>query len=69
MGGPKSRSGRGGEEKIPSPRRESSPRTPIVQPVAQQIIIIIIVIIIMNKFIAKYVCCMEVHLSSLMFSN
>jgi hypothetical protein len=31
-----SRSGRGGEEKIPSPRRESNPRTPIVQPVAQR---------------------------------
>jgi hypothetical protein len=31
-----SRSGRGGEEKIPSPRRESNPRTPIVQPVVQR---------------------------------
>jgi hypothetical protein len=35
-GGPQSRSGCGGEEKIPSPRRESNPRTPIVQPVAQR---------------------------------
>jgi hypothetical protein len=30
LGGPQSRSGRGGEEKIPSPRQESNPRTPIV---------------------------------------
>jgi hypothetical protein len=36
LGGPQSRSGRGGEEKIPSLRRESNPRTPIVQPVAQR---------------------------------
>jgi hypothetical protein len=36
LGGPQSRSGRGGEEKIPSPRRESNPRTPIVQPVAHR---------------------------------
>jgi hypothetical protein len=28
-----SRCGRGGEKKIPSPRQESNPRTPIVQPV------------------------------------
>jgi hypothetical protein len=34
-GGPQSRSGQGGEEKIPSPRRESNTRTPIVQPLAQ----------------------------------
>jgi hypothetical protein len=26
---------KGGEEEIPSPRRESNPRTPIVQPVGQ----------------------------------
>jgi hypothetical protein len=30
LGGPQSRSGRGDEEKIPSPLRESNPRTPIV---------------------------------------
>jgi hypothetical protein len=35
LGGPQSRSGRGGEEKNSQPRRESNPRTPIVQPVAQ----------------------------------
>jgi hypothetical protein len=34
LGGPQSRSGRGGEN-IPSPLRKSNPRTPIVQPVAQ----------------------------------
>jgi hypothetical protein len=34
VGGPQSRSGRGGEEKIPSPHRESNPRVSIVQPVA-----------------------------------
>jgi hypothetical protein len=34
-GGPQSRAGRGGEEKFPSSRQESNPRTPIVQPVAQ----------------------------------
>jgi hypothetical protein len=34
LGGTQSRSGRGGEEKIPSPRRESNPRTPVVHPVA-----------------------------------
>jgi hypothetical protein len=33
------------KRKIPSPRRKSNPRTPIVQPVAQIIIIIIIIII------------------------
>jgi hypothetical protein len=33
---PQNRSGRGGEEKIPSPRRESKPGTLIVQPVAQR---------------------------------
>jgi hypothetical protein len=36
LGGPQSRSGRGGEEKIPSPRRESNPRTQIVQAIAQR---------------------------------
>jgi hypothetical protein len=36
LGGPQSRSGRGGEEKNFQPRRESNPRTPIVQPVAQR---------------------------------
>jgi hypothetical protein len=36
LGGPQSRSGRGGEEKILSPRRESNPRIPTVQPVAQR---------------------------------
>jgi hypothetical protein len=36
LGGTQSRSGHGGEEKIPSPHRESNPRTPIVQPVAQR---------------------------------
>jgi hypothetical protein len=36
LGGPQSRSGRGGEEKNSQPRRESNPRTPIVQPVAQR---------------------------------
>jgi hypothetical protein len=38
LGELQSRSGRGGEEKIsqPSPRRESNPGTPIVQPVAQR---------------------------------
>jgi hypothetical protein len=36
LGGPQSRSGRGGEEKKHRPRRESNPRTPIVQPVAQR---------------------------------
>jgi hypothetical protein len=35
LDGPQSRSGRGGEEKNSQPRRESNPRTPIVQPVAQ----------------------------------
>jgi hypothetical protein len=34
LGGPQSRSGRGGEEQISQPRQESKPRTPIVQPVA-----------------------------------
>jgi len=34
LGGPQNRSGRDDEEKIPSPARESNPRTPIVQPVA-----------------------------------
>jgi hypothetical protein len=33
---PQSRPERGGEEKIPSPRQESNPRTAIVQPVAQR---------------------------------
>jgi hypothetical protein len=34
LGGPQTRSGRDGEEKqIPSPRRESNPITPIMQPV------------------------------------
>jgi hypothetical protein len=36
LGGPQSRSGRGGEEKNSQPRRESNPRTPIVQHVAQR---------------------------------
>jgi hypothetical protein len=36
LGGPQSRSGCGGEEENPQPRRESNPRTPIVQPVAQR---------------------------------
>jgi hypothetical protein len=36
LGGPQSRSGRGGEEKNSHSRRESNPRTPIVQPVAQR---------------------------------
>jgi hypothetical protein len=36
LGGPQSRSGRGGEEKILSHCRESNPRTPIVQSVAQR---------------------------------
>jgi hypothetical protein len=36
LGGTQSSSGRGGEETIPNPRRESNPRTPIVQPVAQR---------------------------------
>jgi hypothetical protein len=35
LGGTQCRSGRGGEEKNSQPRRESNPRTPIVQPVAQ----------------------------------
>jgi hypothetical protein len=35
-GKPQSRSERGGEEKNSSPRRESNPRTSIVQPVAQR---------------------------------
>jgi hypothetical protein len=34
LGGPQSRSGRGGEGK--NSHRESNPRTPIVQPVAQR---------------------------------
>jgi hypothetical protein len=36
LGGPQSRSARSGEEKNSQPRRESNPRTPIVQPVAQR---------------------------------
>jgi hypothetical protein len=38
LGGPQSRSGRGGEEKFPRPRQESESnlRTPIVQPIAQR---------------------------------
>jgi hypothetical protein len=37
LGGLQSRSGRGGEEKNSNlPHRESNPRTPIVQPVAQR---------------------------------
>jgi hypothetical protein len=36
LGGPQSRSGRGGEEKNSQPRRESNPRTPIVQSIAQR---------------------------------
>jgi hypothetical protein len=41
LGGPQSRSGHGGGKKkfpAPSPRRESNPRTPIVQPVVQRYI-------------------------------
>jgi hypothetical protein len=38
LGGSQSRSGRGGEEKNSQPRRESNPRIPIVQPVAQRYI-------------------------------
>jgi hypothetical protein len=34
LGGLQSRSGRGGEEKIPSPCRDSNPETPIVQPIS-----------------------------------
>jgi hypothetical protein len=34
LGGPQGRSGRGGEEKIPSPRRESNLTTTIAQLVA-----------------------------------
>jgi hypothetical protein len=34
LGGPQSRSGHGGQEKNSQPRRESNPRTPIVQPIA-----------------------------------
>jgi hypothetical protein len=37
LGGPRSRSGRGGEEKNTQPRRESNRRTPIVQPLAQSL--------------------------------
>jgi hypothetical protein len=36
LGGPQSLSRRGGEEKNSQPRRESNPRTPIVQIVAQR---------------------------------
>jgi hypothetical protein len=36
LSGPQSRSGRCGLEKNSQPRRESNPRTPIVQPVAQR---------------------------------
>jgi hypothetical protein len=36
LGGPQKRSRRGDEEKNSQPRRESNPRTPIVQPVAQR---------------------------------
>jgi len=36
LDGAQSRSGRGGEEKNSQPRRESNPRTPTVQPVAQR---------------------------------
>jgi hypothetical protein len=36
IGGSQNRSGRDGEVKIPSPSRESNPRTPIVQPVVQR---------------------------------
>jgi hypothetical protein len=34
LGGPQSRSGNDGERKIPSPRRDSNPDHPIIQPVA-----------------------------------
>jgi hypothetical protein len=36
LGGPQSRSGRGGEEKISQAHRESNSRTPIVQPLTQR---------------------------------
>jgi hypothetical protein len=36
LGGPQSRSGRGGEEKNSQPSPGSNPRTPIVHPVAQR---------------------------------
>jgi hypothetical protein len=36
LGGPQSRSGRRAEEEDSQPHRESNPRTPIVQPVAQR---------------------------------
>jgi hypothetical protein len=36
LGGPQSRSESGGEKKNSHPRRESNPRTPIVQPAAQR---------------------------------
>jgi hypothetical protein len=36
LGGPQSRSGDCDEEKIPSSRRESNPRTPLIQPVVQR---------------------------------
>jgi hypothetical protein len=36
LGGHQSRSGRSGEEKNSQPRRESNPKTPIVQSVAQR---------------------------------
>jgi hypothetical protein len=36
LGGAQSCSGRGVKRKIPSPRRESNPKTPIVHPVAQR---------------------------------
>jgi hypothetical protein len=36
LGGTQRRSGRGGEERIPSPHRKSNPRTLIVHPIAQR---------------------------------
>jgi hypothetical protein len=41
LGGPQSRSGHGGEEKIPSPRRESNPTTPVVHGIVFNKLIII----------------------------
>jgi hypothetical protein len=61
LGGPQSRSGRRGEEKIPSPRRESNPMTPIFQPVAHRLWFTVSVIIFSipmryYTFVSKMVC-------------
>jgi hypothetical protein len=54
-GGPQSHSGRGGEEKNSQPRRNSNPRTPTVQPVAQRYTYWAITALAGNKqFILKY---------------